>query len=81
LVIRRLKANGILYKSFTKKYLEKGVGLLQGHALDGNNRRQKLILNNICKGTYNLRIQGFLMCVEMVNIALAIMMQDQLHVG
>jgi hypothetical protein len=46
--------------------------LLQGHALDGNNRS---------KGTYNLKIQGFLMCVKMGNIALAIMMQDPLHVG
>jgi hypothetical protein len=39
------------------------------------------MLDNICKGTYNLKIQRFLMCVEMVNIVLAIMMQDPLHVG
>ncbi len=62
----RLKANGTLYKSFTKKYLEKGVGPLQGHVLDGNNRRQKLMLDNIYKGIYNLRIQGFLMCVTLL---------------
>ncbi len=61
--------------------MEKDVGPLQGHASDGNNRRQKLMLDNICKGTYNLRIQGFLMCVEMVNTILAIMMQDPLHLG
>jgi hypothetical protein len=39
------------------------------------------MLDNIYKGIYNLRIQGFLMCVEMVNIALTIMTQDPLHVG
>ncbi len=74
LVTCRLKTNGTLYESFTKKYLEKDGGPLEGHVLDGNNRRQKLMLDNICKGIYNLVIRGFLMCVEMVNITLAIMM-------
>jgi hypothetical protein len=39
------------------------------------------MLDNICKGTYNLKIQGFLTCVKMVNTVVAIMTQDPLHVG
>ncbi len=39
------------------------------------------MLDSISKGTYDLKVQGFLMCVEMVDNAPIIMMQDPLHVG
>jgi len=51
------------------------------HALNGDNRRWKLMLDNISKGTYGLKVQGFLMFIKMVNNALIIIMQNTLHVG
>ncbi len=39
------------------------------------------MLDNISKGTYGLKVQGFLMCIEMVDNAPIIMMQDPLYVG
>jgi hypothetical protein len=39
------------------------------------------MLDNIAKGTYGLKVQGFLMCVKMVDNTPIIMMQDPLHVG
>jgi hypothetical protein len=65
-----------------KKYLEKDIGPLQGHALDGDtNWRWKLMLDSISKGTYGLKVQGFLMCAKMVDNSLIILMQNPLHVG
>jgi hypothetical protein len=39
------------------------------------------MLDNISKGTYGLKVQGFLMCVKMVDNTSIIMMQNPLHVG
>jgi hypothetical protein len=65
-----------------KKYLEKDIGPLQGHALDGDaSRWQKLMLGSISKGTYGLKVQGFLMCAKMEDNSRIIMMQNPLHVG
>ena len=39
------------------------------------------MLESISWGTYGLKIDGFLMCAEIVDEAPLIMMQDPLHVG
>jgi len=39
------------------------------------------MLDKISKGTYGLKVQGFLMFIKMVNIALIIIMQNTWHVG
>jgi hypothetical protein len=39
------------------------------------------MLDNISKGTYGLKVQGFLMCAKMVDNIPIIMMEDPLHVG
>jgi hypothetical protein len=39
------------------------------------------MLDNISKGTYDLKVQRFLMCAKMVDNSLIIMMQNPLHVG
>jgi hypothetical protein len=39
------------------------------------------MLDSMSKRTYGLKVQGFLMCVKMVDNTPIIMMQDPLHVG
>jgi len=39
------------------------------------------MLDNISKGSYGLKVQGFLMCGEMVDNDTIIMMRNPLHVG
>jgi hypothetical protein len=41
------------------------------------------MLDNISKGIYGLKVQGFLMCAKMVDntVTPIIMVQDPLHVG
>jgi hypothetical protein len=39
------------------------------------------MLDSISKGTYDLKVQCFLMCAKMVDNSLIIMMQNPLHVG
>jgi AAA15 family ATPase/GTPase len=45
-----------------KKYCKKGP--FEGHVLNDNSRRWKLILDNISKGAHGLKIQCFLMCAK-----------------
>ena len=45
------------------------IGPLQDHASDGDNRRRKLMLESISRGTYGLKIDEFLMCAEIVDEA------------
>jgi hypothetical protein len=63
-----------LIQKLHKKYLEENIGPLWGHALNGDSRWRKLMLDNISKGTYGLKVQGFLMCAKMVDNAPIIMM-------
>ena len=70
-----------LIQKYHKKYIEEVVGPLRGHASDGDSKRRKLMLESISKGTYGLKVDGFLMCAEVVDGAPMIMMQDPLHVG
>ena len=70
-----------LIRKFHKMHLEDSVGPLRGHASDGDSRRRKLMLDSISRGTYGLKVDGFLMCAEVVDEAPLIMMQDPLHVG
>ena len=39
------------------------------------------MLDSISRGTYGLKVDGFLICAEIVDEASLIMMQDLLHVG
>jgi hypothetical protein len=39
--------------------LEENINPLQGHALDGDSKQHKLMLDNISKGTYGLKVKDF----------------------
>jgi len=78
----QIKSQWELIQKLHKIYLKKYISPLQGHALNGDiSRQQKLMLDNISKGTYDLKVQRFLMCTKMVDNSLIIMMQNPLHVG
>lgn len=54
---------------------------LSGHALDGDSKKRKLILESIAKGSYGLKVDRFSMCAEIIDNSPMIIMQDPLYVG
>ena len=62
-----------LIQQYCKKDLEKHVGPLMGHASNDDSRCKKLMLESIFIRTFGLKLDGFLICVEIVDNAPLIM--------